>query len=214
MSEIKGIIYDLDGTIIETVKLHESAWLYAGRKFDVEISNEMLINQRGIPNDAAAEFMLPEHKKELIRDFVTAKIEYVMENVNQTTLFPGAAKVISRLCRNGYKVWICTSASKDFVLKIMNNLPDLKDVMKNHIVWREMYKEGKPSPEALNLTMEKMGLTNSQVCYVGDAFSDYQTSLNAKVKFIYFRPDLKERDLRIPDSIPMISSHKEIWRWL
>ena len=63
-------------------------------------------------------------------------------------------------------------------------------------------------------TLRKMDLTNLQVYYIGDAFSDYQTSLNAKVKFIYFCPNLAERDLRIPESIPVISSHEEIWRRL
>ncbi len=82
--------------------------------------------------------------------------------------------------------------------------------MNGHNVWWEMYKESKPSPKPLNVTMEKMGLTNSQVYYVGDAVSDYKTTLNARVGFIYFCPNLAERDSRIPVSIPTISSHEEI----
>ncbi len=66
----------------------------------------------------------------------------------------------------------------------------------------------------INVTLEKMGLKNSQVYYVGDSASDYKTSLNANVKFIYFCPNLKQRDARIPESVPIISSHEEIWRWL
>ncbi len=38
MKKIRGIIYDLDGTIILTQKLHEKAWIYAGKKFNIPIT--------------------------------------------------------------------------------------------------------------------------------------------------------------------------------
>jgi hypothetical protein len=149
--EIKGIIYDLDGTIISTIKLHESAWLYAGRKFDIPISKKMLLNQSGISNEAAAKMMLPKNKSYLTKKFIAAKVKYVMENVNQAVLFPDILKTISQLLKKNYKVWICTSAHKDFVIKIMSNFKELKRLVKNHIIWREMYKNEKPLPDVLNL---------------------------------------------------------------
>lgn len=77
-----------------------------------------------------------------------------------------------------------------------------------------MYKYAKPSSDALNLTINKMGLAGSRVYYIGDAFSDYKTSVNAKVRFIYFCPNVRNRDLRIPRLISVISSHKEIFKLL
>jgi len=210
---IKGIIYDLDGTIVSTIKIHEAGWLYAGKKFDIYISDEMLLNQSGISNKAAAKMMLPNDKKYLIKKFIATKVKYVMENINQATIFPDILKGISRLSKNSYKVWVCTSASKSFVNKILDTFKALKKI-KNNIVWREIYKREKPSPDALNLVIEKMDLTKSQVYYVGDAFSDYRTGVAAKVKFIYFCPDVKKRDLRIPKSISTISSHKQIFKLL
>jgi len=214
MKEIKGIIYDLDGTIISTIKLHEAGWVYAGKKFGIHISDEMLLNQSGISNEAAAEMMLPGDKRYLTKKFIAAKAKYVMENANQATLFPGILKVVTQLSKNDYRVWICTSAHRDFVKKILNNFSELKRVIGNNIVWREMYENEKPSPDALNVTLKKMGLPNLQVYYIGDAFSDYKTSVRAKVKLIYFCPDLRKRDSRIPRSIPVISSHEEIYQIL
>ncbi|MDI6603516.1 MAG: HAD hydrolase-like protein [Patescibacteria group bacterium] len=212
--EIKGIIYDLDGTIISTKKLHEAAWLYAGRKFDIPISKRMLLSQSGISNEAAAKMMLPSNKKYLIKKFIAAKVKYVMGNLNRATLFPGILKVMEQLLQRGYSVWICTSAHKNFVKKLLNALKPLKKIIKNNVVWREMYKKEKPSPDALNLTIKKMGLIKSQVCYIGDAFSDYKTSTTTKVKFIYFCHNIKNRDLRIPKSTSVISSHKQIFNFL
>jgi len=212
--EIKGVIYDLDGTIISTIKLHEAAWLYAAKKFNIPISPEMLIAQRGISNEAAASLILPKNKKHLSKDFIDAKAKYVLKNVSEITFFPYASKVIDQLLQNGYRVWICTSAPKNYVKKILNNFSKLKRIIKNNIVWRGMYKNEKPSPEVLNLIIKKMGLTKSQACYVGDIFVDYKTGVTAEVKFIYFCPNLKKRDLRIPKSIPTILSHREIFKLL
>ena len=210
MGKIKGLIYDLDGTIISTQKLHEDAWIYASKKFNIPISDEMLLNQSGISNEAAAKMMLPNNKKHLAKRFVAAKVKYVMENANRVVLFPDIIKTFSQLFKNGYKVWTCTSAHKNFVEKILDNFNKLKKLLKNNIVWREMYKREKPSPEALNLTIKKMRLRNDQVYYIGDAFSDYKTSLNAKVKFIYFCSNKKNKDLRIAKSNLITSSHNKI----
>jgi len=212
--EIKGIIYDLDGTIISTTKLHESAWVAAGKKFNIYISNKMLLNQRSISNEAAAKMMLPGNKKYLMKQFVDAKAKYAMKNANQATLFPNLLMVIENLLQKGYKVWICTSAKKIFVKKVFNVLKPLKRIIKNNVVWREMYKKEKPSPDSLNLTLEKMDLTKSQVYYIGDALSDYKTAIAAKVKFIYFCPKSQKKDSRIPKSISVISSHKNILKLL
>jgi len=211
--EIKGIIYDLDGTIISTTKLHETAWIYAGKKFNIPISNKMLIGQKGISNKAAALMILPKNKRNIIDGFVNVKQEYVKKNINKITAFPEAITTIYQLLKTGYKVWICTSARQYFVKKVLKIITPLTKIRKN-IVWREMYKKEKPLPEALNTTIRKMSLTNSQVCYIGDAFNDYKTSLAARVKFVYFCPNLKKRDLRIPKTIPLISLHRKIFQVL
>jgi len=101
--KIKGVIYDLDGTIVSTTKIHEAAWLYAGEKFNVPISKEMLLNQKGISTEAAAKMILPRNKKYLLRKFIKAKQKYVIDNINKAILFPGILKVINQLTQRGTK---------------------------------------------------------------------------------------------------------------
>lgn len=212
MREIKGVIYDLDGTLIQTEKLHEAAWLYAGAKFGHFVTDQMLLKQKGTSNEVAAEMMGVD--KKLIPEFVAEKVKYVMENVDKVTLFPGVIDVIRQLRRKKYKVWIATSAYRDFGMEVFKNLPDLKKLFRANTVWWEDYQESKPSPKCLNVTMGKMRLTSDEVYYIGDAASDYKTALNAGTAFIYFCPNLAERDFRIFISTPTIFSHREIWRWL
>lgn len=211
--KIKGIIYDLDGTLISTAKLHELAWLYAGKKFKIPISSQMLVNQKGISNRAAASMILAKNKKHLIEPFIKTKDDYVTRNISKIMLFADVEQTLSQLLKEGYKVWICTSAREIFVKKVSNILKFLRKI-KNNIIWREMYKTEKPSPEALDLTIKKMGLGKSEICYIGDAFTDYKTSIKTRVKFIYFCPNSKAKDKRIPKLVPVISSHRKIFSFL
>lgn len=207
---ITGIIYDLDGTLISTTKLHESAWLAAARKFNVSLTKEMLLNQKGVSNKEAACMMLSQNKRNLLHNFVKSKQNYVMKNIKEATIFPGTIETINQLKNKGYRIWICTSAKNDFAQIVLKHNNFLKNAIGDNIIWREMYKKEKPAPDALNLTMKKMGLDKSQVCYVGDAFNDYKTSKNTGVKFIFFFQDRK--DSRIPVAITAINSHKKIFQ--
>lgn len=209
--KIKGLIYDLDGTIIFTQELHKAAWIFAGKKFNISISKEMLLNQSGISNKAAALMMLPHNKKYLLDEFIKTKEKYVMSHLKKIAFFPDVLRVIRELIKRKYSVYICTSAQKIFVKKVLNISKSLGK-FKNNIIWREMYKREKPFPDALNLTVSKMNLPKSQILYIGDAFNDYQTSIAARVRFVYFCPDIRKRDLRIPKSIPIISHHQDIFK--
>ena len=210
---IKGVIYDLDGTIVSTTKLHELGWLYAGKKFNIKITKKMLIKQSGISNTEASLIMLPENKKYLVKNFITAKTNYINQHINQIKAFPNILETIKKLTKEGYRVWIFTAAHKNFVKEVLKIIKGLK-IIKNNIIWCEFYKKGKPFPEGLNLTIKKMGLKNSEVYYIGDTFNDHKTSKAAGVRFIYFCSNIKNKDLRIPKSVPVISSHKEIFRIL
>jgi phosphoglycolate phosphatase-like HAD superfamily hydrolase len=211
MKKIKGVIYDLDGTIISTQKIHEDAWVYSAGKIGISLTEEMLLDQRGVSNEESALKMLPEGKKHLLEEFIKIKNDYVENNINKIIIFPNIVDTMNDLVKDNIKVSICTSAKEDFVSHVLKRFPSLKEY---NIVWRELYKEEKPLPESLELTTGRMGLMNKEVLYVGDALNDYRTSINAKIDFIYFCPNESVKDYRIPNDIHLISDHKEIFTFL
>ncbi len=209
---IKGIIYDLDGTIISTTKFHEKAWIEAGKIFNINIPRDFLINQRGMTNEAATKMLIPNDEEKL-KSFVKAKEEYVIENAGKVDLFKGFKKTCEYLLSKSIKVWVCTSAPKEFVEKVYRGIPFLSK-LEDKTVWREMYKNGKPDAEPILLTLNKMNLLTEEAIYVGDAYSDYLSSTNADCNFVYFCPDDNNKDNRVPKSTPIITSHKELTKFL
>lgn len=208
MKNKKGVIYDLDGTIISTTKLHEEGWKEVGRYHNVEITQQFLKDQKGITNEAAAKLILGEKFDTEGKSFVQIKNDYTTNNAGLIKFNEGFLNTYQELIKKGINIWICTSASKEFVASVYNKLPELQ-VLKDKTVFRDMYTRGKPDPEPLMVTAKLMGLSIQDCVYVGDAYSDYLAARNAGCEFVYFCESL-ERDPNIPETITVISSHTEI----
>lgn len=209
MKKIKGVIYDLDGTLISTEALHEKAWTHAAGEHGFSISDQMLADQRGMTNLDAAKMMLPQEKQYMAEQVAEIKASYVRNNFQGASLVPGVTETLDALSTDGRDVWICTSAPQGFVKGVFEVIPELQR-LKGKVVWREMYTKGKPAAEPLLATLQRMGLLPDEAVYIGDAFHDYESSRNAGVRFFFFLPKGAQDDPRIPESIPRISSHQEL----
>lgn len=51
------------------------------------------------------------------------------------------------------------------------------------VITSDMIKEPKPSPESINIIIEKYNLKREETIYIGDSLSDAIASKNANVKF-------------------------------
>lgn len=205
---IKGVAYDLDGTIINTESLHKNGWLHAGKVYGVEITPRMLLEQAGMSDDAATRMMSPTFDEREVVAFVKEKQKYVAMHASEVKLFDGFFEAIDLLEERGIPVWICTSAYKWFVDEVYRGIPGLK---RFQIVYREMFVSGKPDPEPLLLTFSKMGISPKDAVYVGDAFNDCQASAAAGCRFVLFG---KNDDKRFPDGVLAIRKHVEIVDYL
>jgi len=210
---IKGVIYDLDGTMIDTARLHEAAWQSAAESMGIQVSDDTLAKQKGITNEEGAQMISASRDKEETEMLVEKKNEHVTKNVGSMVEMKGIGEVVDELARRGYQVWICTSASKAFVADVAS-VVGLVRKLEDKTVWREMYDQGKPSPEPMFVTLKKMGLAASEAIFVGDARSDYQASDAAGIPFIYFCPASVAPDSAIPSNIPRLENHSDIFQYL
>ena len=58
---IKGLIFDLDGTLADTLPYHYRAWLVACKKFDVSVNKEFMKKHTGSPTWVIADKLLKEN---------------------------------------------------------------------------------------------------------------------------------------------------------
>jgi len=54
---VKGLIFDLDGTLADTMPVHIAAWKLAGSSFGVEIEDHMIFDRSGMPTVKVTELL-------------------------------------------------------------------------------------------------------------------------------------------------------------
>ena len=204
-------MYDLDGTILDSKFVHYRGWQDAGDRFNVPITPEFLGYQYGKTNEAAAQWLLgPQRYAEFGTSFVEAKKTSVVAHAGEAALFKDFEPAFCALVARKIPVWICTSSPKDYCSAIFVAIPELK-ALADKTVWRESYPNGKPNPDALLVTFQKMGLEVNDCIYVGDAHVDYLAARNAGCGFFYYLPRKQDRDPGFGDiKAPCISDHRQI----
>lgn len=215
----KIVIYDLDGTIIDTTKLHEDGWQHAfnelGKPNKVgkqELPEGFMLYQKGRSGDFAAKYIYGDSvSEEVLKAFRKIKKDYVEDKIGDSPIFPGFIDANDYIMNKGCLVWICTSASASQVDSVFEENPDLTDRLNGNVVLKGMFKESKPSPECLFVTLRMAGgFRPDQGLYVGDAHPDYMSAKNAGTGFVYFCPPTETIDDKIPSDVIKIQHHIEI----
>jgi len=210
--DVKAVLYDLDGTIIDTERMHEEAWVKVCADYAVVPSAQMLLHQKGMSGEAAVEMMFPPELRTHAPDIIRKETEYALENIAQVRLHAGFMEAYDTLTARGINVAVCTSALPNLVSAVLDVLPEIQ-CLKDRIICKGMYTQGKPSAEPLLVGLQKLGLPETTLgIYVGDAFMDYLSSQNAHMRFAYFCPDENRKDERIPDTVPVIKDHRDLLR--
>lgn len=197
---IRGIVYDLDGTIIDSAPVHASAWRAAGDKFGVQITSEFLELQKGRTNEEAARYLLdPLGKLAVLEEFVSVKVDYANQHADESRYFGDFTMVCERFHERGIPVWICTSSPKEFCLGVYHRFSQL-EAFSSRTVWREMYQNGKG--EGLLQAFRKMDIDPKYGIFVGDAPSDWSAAQQVGCLFVCYRSLAIERHRELLSLLP------------
>jgi HAD superfamily hydrolase (TIGR01509 family) len=171
MGEIKAVLFDMDGVLIDAQEWHYEALNEVLQIFGYEISREMHEDRYDGLSTAkklqmlTAEVGLPQHIHGMINRI---KQDRTLRIAAQRC-FPTVAHqvLISRLKKNGIKVAVVTNSIRqttEFMLTYAGLLEFLDLVLTNQDV-----KEPKPNPECYLRAMEDLGVLPSETIIVEDS---------------------------------------------
>ena len=182
---IKGLIFDLDGTTLNTLEDIVRSYNLALKEFGFSEKSEdeirmgvgqgfmMLVNNT-IPKEVDA-----ETKERLANRYK----EIYKENYDRKTCpYNGMRELLEKLQYEGYKLAVNSNKSDIFVKSLISkNYPEIvfTDVMGA--------VEGiahKPDPQGPEIIIKEMGLNKEEVLYVGDSDIDIKTAKNTGLKSI------------------------------
>lgn len=180
LMKFKGVIFDLDGTLLDTIEditiaLNAVMSKYGFRQFSVEECKKMVgdgmevLVKRAVPEIAHDEQTI----RNLIQDY---RQEYAKIWRDHSRPYPGIKKTLNRLQQAGLKMAVLSNKSHEFtVLMTRELLPFNFDV----IFGARPGVPVKPDPTSARLVLEELNLKPQEVVYVGDTCVDMETAVRA-----------------------------------
>jgi pyrophosphatase PpaX len=177
-SNINTILFDLDGTLIDTNELIISTYLHTLEKyFPGKYTREDVLPFLGPTLHEVFEKMDPDRVEEMVLDYRTFNLANHDALVKE---FVGVMETIETLKEKGYKLAIVTTKREDVAFKGLRlmKLDPFFDVM----IAYDHVKKVKPDPEPIFLALEKLGSKPEEALMVGDNFHDVLAGKNAGTK--------------------------------
>lgn len=174
--DIRGVLFDIDGTLVDTTYLHTLAWWHCLHQQGVDIPMAQLHRAIGMGGDKLVPHVLSDDqaaaldtdKADVGRAAIFAQFH------EQLTALPGAAELL-RLCkRQGLKVGLASSASSADVRALLKAI-DADDAI-DAVTGADDADASKPEPDILEAALDKLGLPAEQVIFVGDAVWDVKAA--------------------------------------
>lgn len=189
-SKFKAVVYDLDGTLINSAQdiaaAVNAAVAQAGYP-NLEVDTVAAMVGGGAPNvcklalEAAGGDSSDQDKvNKLMNDFMTY---YLNHPVVHTTVFPGTVEGLQQLQELGFKQAICTNKSRPVMELVLERL-ELNQYF-SAVVARTDTEYYKPDPRHLFQVCSQLDVSPEQVAFVGDTAIDLQTAKAAAVGRYY-----------------------------
>ena len=177
MKKYEAIIYDIDGTLLNTLNMN----MYPLMKIIKEETGEdwtfeQVLKFAAYPGMKVMEELEVNNPEEVYARWVQYVNEY------KASPYEGMDDVLKTLHEKLRFSVVSSKNKKQYDIDVVSlGLDDYMEV----VVLEDDTSKHKPDPEPLLLCIERLGLNKEDVIYIGDAYSDLLASRNAGIDFAF-----------------------------
>jgi HAD superfamily hydrolase (TIGR01509 family) len=173
---LNAVIFDIDGTLVDSVDLHARAWQEAFAHFGHQVEFSAVRSQIGKGGDQLMPVFLS--KKEI--DSRGEEIEeyrsklYKQQYLPKVRGFPEVRQLIERIKGNGFQVALASSAKSD-ELQTYKRIAGVENLIDEETSADDAAKS-KPHPDIFKAALDRLGVAASEAIVVGDSPYDAQAA--------------------------------------
>jgi HAD superfamily hydrolase (TIGR01549 family) len=180
--EQKAFIFDIDGTLLNSVDLHAESWAETLRRFGYETPLREIRRRIGEGADRLLAAILPEtaHNTRNTIEQVRAHL-YRRAYLPKVKPFPRVAELLQRLKSDGHKVLLASSCTADEIdrYKAIARIRELVDCE----VTSSDVEASKPAPDIFAKAQQLCQMRPADCIAVGDTIYDAQSATEAGLHF-------------------------------
>lgn len=196
---LKGVIFDFDGVVLDSMKQHAVAWQYAFKQFGVNMTELDIYLMEGMGVTAVVENVCEKYKisKEIAAKIMDVKIEYYNNNLN-IKFFDGFFDLIDFLKSAHINMAVVTGGHRGRIL------PFAKEYLNGYFtgfVCSDDVKNTKPFPEPYLKGLDILNLKSEECIVIENAPLGIEAAKKAGIKTIAIETTLDESYLQAADYI-------------
>lgn len=211
---IKAVIFDLDGTLLDTRKdLADSINLVLKDLNKKQKDQAEIIKNVGHGISYLIEkTILPANDKEMEEASALFKKHYSLGYNDSTTAYKGTKEVIDALIKQGILVGVVSNKDDEYVQKLIEF--HFNKIDRTYVLGGKPGLKKKPSSEPVDQIIDKMGVKKDEVIYIGDSMVDIETAHNASIYNIICLWGFSDRELMIKNSSHTIEDPQDILKYI
>ncbi len=182
----KAVIFDVDGTLVDSVGLHAQAWVDAFKEFGHEVSFADARRQIGKGGDQLLPVFLDQAEIEAKGEALQKRRGDILKEryLPQIKSFPQVRELLQRIEAAGLRIALASSA-KGEELQVYKKLTNIEDLVEVETSSNDAEKS-KPHPDIFQAAMRKLGdaVQPADAVVVGDTPYDAEAAGKAGLRSI------------------------------
>lgn len=197
---IKGIIFDMDGVMIDSELQSNLGWLHAAALEQTQMPMWLIDSFKGAPAKLSAQFFDEYYKGTKnywsMRELRTEHV-YKIREKEGIPVKPGLIHLLEYIKNSGMVCAVATSTRKESAEATLHNI-GAWDYL-SAVVYGDQVEHGKPEPDIFLMAAEKIGLAPEECVVIEDSINGIKAGYAAGMKVIH-----------IPDTIEIEDSVREL----
>ena len=192
----KGIIFDMDGTIVDSLPYHYKAWKIFFKENKVENFSEKLKDYKGGGTlDLLTTVLGNNYSKKELKSMVDDK-EIIFRDIYKNNVIPieGFIQMLESIKSQKILVGLASNAIRKNVKMILNELKIYNEF--ESIICGDEVENGKPNPEMFNKTAKIFKLDKKDCLIFEDSIEGLQGAVNSGIDAIGVKSSSSDKILK------------------
>ncbi len=182
---VEAAIFDVDGTLIDSVDFHAIAWVEAFAEFGVTTAFDKVRQQIGKGGDNLLPVFLSQKQiQEFGEDLESFRSgHFKRKYLDYLRPFAGVRPLFTRLIHSGIKIALASSAKPD-ELQVYKKIAEIDDLLDAETSSNDV-RDSKPDPDIFDAAVRQLhGIGKDRIVVFGDTPYDAEAATKAGLRAI------------------------------
>ena len=187
MAHLRAVIFDVDGTLVDSNDAHAHAWVDALHEHGYDVpfervrrligmgGDKLLPKVTGVEKESDLGKKIDQRRQEIFNEAYLPKVQ----------AFPKVRELVQRVQQNGLEIGIASSAKGEELGKLIK-VAQVDDLVE-HETSSSDADESKPDPDIVQAAIDKLGCPVEYVIMIGDTPYDVEAAQRAGIRVIGVR---------------------------